>query len=240
VIVTCEHGGNRIPSRYRAYFAGHERLLHTHSARDFGALRLAHDISSALDAPLVGSVISRLLVDLNRSQENRARFSEMTRHAPTSIKDEITEEYYFPYRREIQNRIERAIAGGFEVVHLSCHSFTPVLRDARRDADIGLLYDPARVKEAMLCRSWLSEFKSSGSTLKIRLNYPYKGTSDGLTSFLRRWTGNDDPTSPYVGVEIEVNQKHVFEGESHWHALRSTIVETLLKAMCNVYGQKYR
>jgi hypothetical protein len=110
----------------------------------------------------------------------------------------------------------------------------------RRDADIGLLNDPARTKEAMLCRSWLSAFKSSGSPLKIRLNYPYKGTSDGLTSFLRRWTGNDDPTSPYVGVEIEVNQKHVFEGEAHWHALRSAIVETLLKAMSNVYGQKYR
>jgi hypothetical protein len=38
--------------------------------------------------------------------------------------------------------------------------------------------------------------------MKVRFNYPYKGTSDGLTTTLRKKFGPQ-----YVGIEIEINQK---------------------------------
>ena len=38
--------------------------------------------------------------------------------------------------------------------------------------------------------------------MKVRFNYPYKGTSDGLTTTLRKKFG-----PRYVGIEIEINQK---------------------------------
>jgi hypothetical protein len=37
------------------------------------------------------------------------------------------------------------------------------------------------------------------------LNYPYQGTSDGFTTHLRK----KFPDSQYVGIELEVNQKHL-------------------------------
>ena len=40
-LITCEHGGNRIPPRYRDLFAGCEALLQSHRGYDPGALTLA-------------------------------------------------------------------------------------------------------------------------------------------------------------------------------------------------------
>ena len=42
----------------------------------------------------------------------------------------------------------------------------------------------------------------------MRRNYPYRGTSDGLTRYLRKRYADRD----YCGIELEVNQKHVGNG----------------------------
>jgi predicted N-formylglutamate amidohydrolase len=67
LVITCEHGGNRIPIRYTDLFKANPVLLNTHRGFDPGALSMAKDLAAAFAAPLVASTISRLLVDLNRS-----------------------------------------------------------------------------------------------------------------------------------------------------------------------------
>ena len=67
LVVTCEHGGNRIPAPYRDLFHAHDALLDSHLGYDLGALNLARALAKAFAAPLVASTVSRLLVDLNRS-----------------------------------------------------------------------------------------------------------------------------------------------------------------------------
>jgi len=39
LVLTCEHGGNRVPAAYRALFEGAEALLATHAGYDIGALK---------------------------------------------------------------------------------------------------------------------------------------------------------------------------------------------------------
>ncbi|HSO07438.1 MAG TPA: N-formylglutamate amidohydrolase, partial [Pelomicrobium sp.] len=101
-LVTCEHGGNRIPARYRPLFRGHEELLTSHRGYDPGALTLARELSAALDAPLVVSTVSRLLVDLNRSLHHPRLFSAATRDAPADVRAEIVDRHYLPYRDEVE------------------------------------------------------------------------------------------------------------------------------------------
>ena len=67
LVITCEHGGNRIPRPYRDLFQAHQALLDTHRGFDPGALIMARELATAFAAPLVASTVSRLLVDLNRS-----------------------------------------------------------------------------------------------------------------------------------------------------------------------------
>ena len=221
--ITCEHGGNRIPAPYLEFFKGKEALLHSHRGYDAGALRLAREMSEALSAPLLVSTVSRLLVDLNRSQHHSRLFSEATRPLPDELRREILTRYYLPYRTKAEAAIEQAVARGQRVIHISSHSFTPELDGKVRNADIGLLYDPARENEAMLCRRWQIALKEYAAGLRSRMNYPYAGTSDGFTVYLRKRFLEER----YLGIELEVIQKHFAAGMTHWRAVRHAIIQSL-------------
>lgn len=223
VLITCEHGGNRIPVRYRPLFQGFEALLQTHRGFDPGARALGRQLARALEAPLFVSTTSRLLVDLNRSVGHPRLYSEITRAAPATVRRTILNAYYLPYRNRVEAHVAEAIAGGRRVIHISSHSFTPQLGDAVRRADVGLLYDPARCGELELCRRWQVALKARMPELDVRRNYPYTGKSDGFTAYLRRRF----PADLYVGVELEINQKHVLRGGRGWHALRRHVVDSL-------------
>jgi predicted N-formylglutamate amidohydrolase len=226
LIVTCEHGGNRIPARYRPLFKRHRHILETHRGYDPGALALARDYAQTLEAELVYSTTSRLLVELNRSHTHRQLFSEMTAGLPLQERERLLARYYHPYREWVDAQIRAAVAEGTRALHLSCHSFTPTLHGVVRTADIGLLYDPGRASEERLCRAWQREIRACDPRLVVRRNYPYRGYTDGLTTALRR--RYDDGS--YSGIEIEVNQKHPLGDASAWRALRKRLVESFDRA----------
>jgi predicted N-formylglutamate amidohydrolase len=222
-VITCEHGGNRIPRQYQTLFCGYEPLLRSHRGYDRGALRMAKELALALSASLFVTTTSRLLVDLNRSIGHPRLFSQVTKHAPVTIRREILTHYYLPYRHQVEQTIAEAIRSGSRVIHISSHSFTPVLKGQMRHADIGLLYDPARPGERALCHRWQASLKTMAPDLTIRRNYPYAGKADGLTTALRR----QFPAEAYLGLELEINQKHVVSGRRHWQALRHLVLAAL-------------
>ncbi|HEY0847284.1 MAG TPA: N-formylglutamate amidohydrolase [Noviherbaspirillum sp.] len=225
-LITCEHGGNRIPAEYLDLFTGWGALRRTHRGYDAGALRMARDLSRALSAPLLVSTISRLLIDLNRSPGHPKLYSDASRAAPAALRREIFTRHYLPYREDAEALITRAIEDGAQVVHISSHSFTPELEGKVRNADIGLLYDPARAGEAELCRRWKAALRHHAPHMNTRLNYPYAGTSDGFTVYLRKRF----PAERYIGIELEINQKHVRGHGAHWRALRRAILSSFLDA----------
>jgi predicted N-formylglutamate amidohydrolase len=225
-IVTCEHGGNRIPAPFQSLFRTHRDLLPTHRGYDPGALVVARELAEAFGAPLVTSTVSRLLVDLNRSIGHPQLFSKATRTASAATRTRILEEHYRPYRAEVEQSVRRALARGRHVVHVSSHSFTPILDGHVRTADVGLLYDPRRAGEARLCALWKKSLATIAPGLRIRRNYPYAGKGDGLTSYLRKAF----PPRDYVGVELEINQAIVFAAGRPWTALRRELVASLRAA----------
>ena len=229
LVITCEHGGKHIPAAYRALFEGQEATLHSHRGFDAGALKMAETLAEAFGAPLVSATVSRLLVDLNRSTHNPTLHAEVVRRLPATQRQEILARFYQPYRSRAEQAIRQAIADHGAVIHLSSHSFTPELDGRLRKADIGLLYDPRRPGEAALCRHWKAALAVAAPQLTVRRNYPYAGKGDGLTAWLRRCLGPD----VYVGVELEINQKHV-TADGDCPALRHEIVESLHEALSHV------
>ncbi len=69
--------------------------------------------------------------------------------------------------------------------------------------------------------------QDASTDLKVRRNYPYTGKSDGFTAYLRRRF----PADVYVGIELEINQKHVSNQRRQWHAFRLQVIEALCQAM---------
>lgn len=131
----------------------------------------------------------------------------------------MLERYWSRHRNAVRRHVDAA-PPGLTVVHLAVHSFTPVWKGRRRPTDIGLLYDSRRRMEADLARRWRRELKrlvgregrSDGvarpvtlKNLRIHLNRPYRGWTDGLTSTLR---AEYDETR-YLGIELEVSQRLV-------------------------------
>lgn len=208
LLLSCEHGGNRVPEPYRHLFSGAGRVLQTHRACDIGALEAARRLKRRFRAPLISATVTRLLVDLNRSIGHPALFSEFTRALPPAERRHLLERHYLPYRVKVAEWIGAQLAHGQRVVHVGVHSFTPVWHGRRRRADIGLLYDPARERELVFCREWQRRI-AAGNGWQVRRNYPYRGTADGLITALRR---QFDPAQ-YLGIEIELNQARLLEAQ---------------------------
>ena len=149
LIISCEHAVGTIPDAYQSVFKGHQSILETHRAIDFGAFEIAKHFKQTFNSPLINASISRLLIDCNRSLTHPNCFSSFTNQLPPMDKQRLIDTYYKPYRQAVETVINDKIAEGFQVIHLSIHSFTPKLENENieRNADIGLLYDPRRLGE---------------------------------------------------------------------------------------------
>lgn len=222
-VVSCEHGGNFIPARYRALFAGQDSLLKSHRGYDPGALVLARELSKRLDCPLFYSHVSRLLVELNRSPHHPSLFSIVSRELDDTERTRVLQHYYAPHRKAVAAALRRALRKAGDVLHLSVHTFTPVLDGAARKADVGLLYDPGRLGERRFCHEWRASIRARNEILRVRRNYPYLGKADGFTTWLRR----ELDTPRYVGVELEVNQGFPLGDSRTWRWLRRLLAGSL-------------
>ena len=214
LVLSCEHATAFIPAKYRHLFKDEEALLTSHQAFDTGAIEVAKYISLKTGCELHKGQVSRLVIDLNRSDKHPQLFSRFSKKLPPVEKAEILEKYYRSYREPLKR-----LATIQAIAHLSIHSFTGILHGKKREADIGLLYDPQRDLE----RSWAYRLRSyirlENPGLRIRMNYPYKGTSDGFTRILRML--NRD----YLGIEIEMNQDLISKSGSR------AIAEILYRAI---------
>ncbi|PJD95210.1 MAG: N-formylglutamate amidohydrolase [Legionella sp.] len=201
LLLSCEHAVNTVPKQYEQLFMPFSKLLDTHQGIDFGALEIAQHLQQAFSCTLIQAEVSRLLIDCNRRLEGKC-FSLVTNNCASELKQELIERYYLPYRNFVLAQIKEAIAQGEQVLHCSVHSFTPIWNESLRNADVAFLYDPKRLSEKKLSEQWKLELKKKAPHYKIRMNYPYKGISDGFTTALRKQFTQEE----YLGIELECNQ----------------------------------
>ncbi len=223
VVVTCEHASNAVPAQYKRLGLARS-ILDSHVAFDLGARDIARFYARALGADLHEGRWSRLVVDLNRSTTHRGLIAERSFGVEIPGNAEVDDDerarriraYHEPYRRAVVQSLARAVEKRGACVHVSVHSFTPVVAGKRRTADVGLLFDPSRASEKQLARRWAHGLAGSG--LRVRLNYPYRGTADGFTSSLRERF----PASRYAGIELELNQSLLADRPSRMRIARVT------------------
>ncbi|WP_423818921.1 N-formylglutamate amidohydrolase [Salinimicrobium sp. TIG7-5_MAKvit] len=224
LVLTCEHAGNEIPQEYEQLFSEAQEVLETHRGYDPGALDLFQELSP-LAVFRQEYMISRLLVEPNRSLGHPQLFSEFTAQLQEAQKEQILEDFYIPYRTYIESRIGDLISAGKEIVHISVHTFTPELNGEVRNADIGLLFDSARKSEVKFCERFEESLLQQNENLRVRFNYPYLGIDDGFTTYLRQKFPQQ-----YLGIELEVNQKFVQKNKME-KRFKNVIFEALSRLM---------
>lgn len=219
LVISCEHGGHRIPPVCVPLFAAKRDVLQSHRGWDAGAALLAERLGEAFGVTPCIQTTSRLVVDNNRSVRHRGLFSEFTRALPRADRERLLDRHYTPHRARVEADVAAARRSG-AVLHLAVHSFTPVLGGVVREADIGLLYDPRRKTERDIVGLWRPALARALPEMRVRLNYPYKGVSDGLPTALRKQFG-----ARYAGIELEINQKHL--GTPAWQKIEHAVIDTL-------------
>ncbi|MDF1798517.1 MAG: N-formylglutamate amidohydrolase [Planctomycetota bacterium] len=225
LVLSAEHGGNRVPVRYRPDFVGAEDVLASHAGWDIGSDVLARKLARATGAPLILARTTRLLVELNRSLGHRALFSRFVSHHGDAERTRILAQHYHPHRDAVEAAVEAAPRG--PVLHLSVHSFTPTWEGLERGIDVALLYDPKRERERAFASAFLGELGRREGSLRLARNRPYRGTADGLTTHLRRRL----PEARYLGIELEVSQAFAKGPPAPWRQLQQQLAETFVAVL---------
>lgn len=227
LVLTCEHASARVPVALRDRFAGADDVLASHRGSDAGALALARRLAAALRAPLLATTVSRLVVDTNRSLHHPRLFSEFTRDLDPTVARAVIERHWRRHRVRVDAALERAGRRSGRVVHVACHSFTPVLDGVTRRVDIGVLFDPRRRFELRVATRLRCVLEQRLPGVRIRFNQPYRGVADGLTTATRRRLAD----RTYAGIELEVNQtvaaRPSRERVRWFVAITDALVETL-------------
>jgi predicted N-formylglutamate amidohydrolase len=182
-VLVCDHASNRIPEPYGDLGLNRlQRLMHI--AWDPGALAVALQLADLLDAPLVHSTVSRLVIDCNRAAnavDLCPTVSERTAipgNASVSAEDRAHRiaAYHAPFHDTIDALLGARAAAGLETILVTIHSFTPVYKDVPRPWPIGLIHatDPqftAALRDALA---------ADEAALNIGWNEPYSALN-GVT-----------------------------------------------------------
>lgn len=150
-VLTCDHASNFMPAKFGTLGLPAEDLFR-HIAWDPGALPVARRMAAALDATLIETRISRLVIDCNRPLDapdlvppvsettiipGNAGLSD-TQHAERIALS------WRPFHDTIANIIDDRLARGQETRLVSVHSFTPVYKGKNRPWHIGIIHDDDR------------------------------------------------------------------------------------------------
>lgn len=214
-VIVCDHASNFVPPQYGTLGLDSAELAR-HIAWDPGALAVAERMAARLDAALVQSLVSRLVVDCNRpfdAPDLIAAVSETT-EIPAN-RDLSPEERarrialaHKPFHDAIDDVIRARLRDGRPCRLVSVHSFTPVYRGVPRPWEIGIIHDD----DVRVSRPLIAALSSLGG-FKVGDNQPYS-PADRVYYTLERHARSRG--LPCVMIEIRNDEIDEQGGQSLW------------------------
>lgn len=144
-LITCDHASNRVPPEIANGSLGlPEAEMNRHIAYDIGAAGVARHLGELLNAPVIASRFSRLVIDPNRGEDDPTLIMKLydgtiipqNRHIDHDERDRRLNSYYRPYHQAYA----ALAAERPDPIIVAIHSFTPRLRNrAPRPWEIGIL-----------------------------------------------------------------------------------------------------
>jgi predicted N-formylglutamate amidohydrolase len=208
-LLVCDHASNRIPERYAALgLSPNERVAHI--AWDPGALAIGRELGRLLDAPLIHTMFSRLVIDCNRSLEAADLIPATSEDTGIPGNADLgaeeigrrISEFHEPYHRAIDALLDRRAEEGRQTIVVAVHTFTPVYRGTRRPWRIGIIQGA----NSAFSRRLDDALSEDDDDLEAGWNEPYSA-ADGVTYTLERHADRRG----LEGTMIEVRNDEVLE-----------------------------
>jgi predicted N-formylglutamate amidohydrolase len=218
-VFVCDHASNRIPPDYGDLgLSAIDRLRHI--AWDPGALAVSLQLSDILDAPLIHSTVSRLVIDCNRTYEAPdliVKVSEGTEIPGNHLvgdneRQRRIAEFHRPFHSAIEAVLDARAAAGRETILVAMHSFTPIYHGVERPWPIGVIHGV----ETGYTRRVFEALRAVRSDLNVGWNEPYAALS-GVTYTLEHH--GDGRRLPSTMIEIRHDEILEPEGVARWASL---------------------
>ncbi|WP_406721429.1 N-formylglutamate amidohydrolase [Thioclava litoralis] len=175
-LVTCDHATNHVPDWINGGDLGLPPAdMARHIAYDPGALGVSEALARLLDAPLISTNFSRLVIDPNRGETDPTLLMKLydgtiipaNRHADAAEKLRRLERLHRPYHKALETLAARRENS----VICAIHSFTPQLRGRPpRPWQVGILSDP---RDRRLAEPLIEALRARH--IPTGDNEPYKG-----------------------------------------------------------------
>lgn len=214
VIVLCDHASNALPPGYGTLGLDADQF-ERHIAYDIGAASVSRQIGQALDAPVLQTHYSRLLIDPNRGWDDPTLIMRLSDGAiiPGNRVMSETErraridKYYRPYHDAIDRVIDQFLAAGVTPLLLSIHSFTESWKGVARPWHVGILWD----QDARLPKRLLDAFYDYNDLI-VGDNEPYTGRLTGDTM----WQHGTQRGLAHAIIEIRQDLIREARGQAEW------------------------
>ena len=183
-LVLCDHASNRVPDSVGGGDLGLSAAdMGRHIAFDVGAAGVAKALGDKLNAAVILSRFSRLVIDPNRGDDDPTLVMKLydgsiipeNRRAGADEVARRKAAFYDPYHAAITRRLDAMEAAG-QVPHLfSIHSFTPQFRGRPvRPWHVGILWD----RDGRLAQPLIARLQAEPD-LVVGDNEPYSGQLQG-------------------------------------------------------------
>jgi predicted N-formylglutamate amidohydrolase len=144
--IACDHAGRVVP-RSLGTLGLETHEFDRHIAYDIGAWPVSLLLAEALDAPAIGQLYSRLVVDCNRAPGVPTSIVEVSELTPVpgnvglsaADRDARAREILLPYQDRIRTMLDAR--AGRPTVLIAMHSFTPTFKGVARPWHAGVLFN---------------------------------------------------------------------------------------------------
>ncbi len=184
LLLLCDHASKAVPKALGRLGLSEEELGR-HIGWDIGGLDAALELSRLLDAPLVASGYSRLVIDCNRWPGGEGSTPEVSDGTPVPANRGLAQEQvdaraeacFWPYHREVDRQLDGMTAGGRKIALLVVHSFTPEMNGFKRPWHVGVLWsDDPRLPEPLLAELRRDPALAVGDNEPYSAREPYEYT----------------------------------------------------------------
>lgn len=203
-----------------------------HIAWDPGALAVSLRLVDLLDAPLVASTVSRLVIDCNRQESAPDLIPVLSERTEIAANADLsaTERqrriaaFHAPFHSALEAVLEQRKRAGMETVLVTVHSFTPVYKDVQRPWPIGLIHP----RDERFTRALSDALKADDAGLNVGWNEPYSALN-GVTYTLEHH--GDGRGLAATMIEIRHNEILEPDGVALWAGRLARCLETARGAL---------
>jgi predicted N-formylglutamate amidohydrolase len=217
LLLLCDHATNLLPPNYGTL--GLDSIaLNRHIGYDIGALPVALEIGRRMEATVISSRFSRLLIDPNRGEDDPTLIMQLSDGTivPGNVGIDEAERakriasFFEPYHAAVEAEIDAMLARELTPTIASIHSFTEAWRGIPRKWRAAVLWD----KDPRLAIPLIESLRAR-TGFEIGDNEPYSGClrNDGI---YRHATLRGLPNAL---IEIRQDLVRGAEGQRQWAEL---------------------